>query len=347
MRRSPHAPASSEYLIAENTTRISDDYIQVSLKVAMSNPGDDHFSFGCFSRTPRPSTPSGGANAQRRGRFPGGRSVLPPLHLPFRASRSPVPDPSFQFAQQDQTRNDYGVPAYGQQGWSINPQAGYQQQTQYPPNDPRYSAQFAPYPGRPSSSMLPEQHDSRTLPPLNMQPGQPHPGYASYPEGHQPPSHGSFYAPQPPDPRNLPPPIPSTMGYDPAAGMLPRRSSMSVDRTASTRLSVHGTSPYPRIPRWEVPSHILLSPRPRSQLSRRSANGPMQNSSRSSTRRKPYGIPVDRGEGRAGQEVEHVCPECADMVPEQTPGNAAELPSSRRSRSTNDERALPYVVARP
>lgn len=32
-----------------------------------------------------------------------------------------VPDPSFQFAQQDQTRNDYGVPAYGQQGWSINP----------------------------------------------------------------------------------------------------------------------------------------------------------------------------------------------------------------------------------
>lgn len=35
------------------------------------------------------------------------------------------------------------------------------------------------------------------------------------------------------------------------------------------------------------------------------------------------------------------------QVPEQTPGNAAELPSSRRSRSTNDERALPYVVARP
>ncbi|TFY69167.1 hypothetical protein EVJ58_g584 [Rhodofomes roseus] len=164
--------------------------------------------------------------------------------------------------QQDQPRNEYGVPAYGQQGWSMNPQATYQQQTQYPHNDPRYPAQFAPYPGRPSSSMLPE-HDSRTLPPLNMQPGQPHPGYAPYAEAHQPPSHSSFYAPQAPDPRNLPPPIPSTMGYDAASGMMPRRSSMSVDRTASTRLSVHGTSPYPRNPPMGGP--VSYTPEPPAQ----------------------------------------------------------------------------------
>ncbi|KZT70971.1 homeobox-domain-containing protein [Daedalea quercina L-15889] len=259
MRGSPHAP-SSEYLIAENTTRISDDYIQVSLRVAMSNPGDDHFSFGCFSRTPRPNTPSGAGNTQRQRRFPG----------PFFSTNN----------HQDQTRNEYGVPpGYGQQGWSINPQATYQQQTQYPPNDPRYPAQFAPYPGRPSSSMLPEQHDSRTLPPLNMQPGQHHPGassafmpgssvrspiagypsgYAPYAEGHQPPSHGSFYAPQAPDPRNLPPPISSNIGYD--TSMMPRRSSMSVDRTASTRLSIHGTSPYPRNPPMGGP--VSYTPEP-------------------------------------------------------------------------------------
>ena len=51
------------------------------------------------------------------------------------------------------------------------------------------------------------------------------------------------------------------MGYDPAsAGMMPRRSSMSVDRSASTRLSVHGVSPYPRNPPMGGPTSYTPEP---------------------------------------------------------------------------------------
>lgn len=57
---------------------------------------DDHFHYGCFPRASRRGTPTGGNNnnnnTRRGGLFhlgQGGRTVLPPLHLPFRTSRSP------------------------------------------------------------------------------------------------------------------------------------------------------------------------------------------------------------------------------------------------------------------
>ena len=144
-----------EYLIAPE--RASDDSLTLSLKLTMSHNPDDHF-YGCFGarsrRSPNvagnnPNTTSG--NATRRGGLftlgHGGRTVLPPLHLPFRASRSPgpsfrshfrrehelnsspipAPDPAFlanQYpAQQDATAShpDYNVSPYGQSQWPINP----------------------------------------------------------------------------------------------------------------------------------------------------------------------------------------------------------------------------------
>ncbi|CCM01471.1 uncharacterized protein FIBRA_03525 [Fibroporia radiculosa] len=273
----------SEYLIAENHRRIPDENFHFSLKLEMSNHPDDHFSYGCFSRTPRRS-PAGGTNnnggSARRGFFhmgQGGRAQLPPLHLPFRASRSPGP---FSFntpnnQQEHQVRNDYGMGgAYGQQGWPVNPPSGHHQQTSFQ-SDPRLAAQaqYGSYPHRTPSAMIPDTSDPRTLPPLNMPHSQAHPGasgqhmvggthirspiagyppsYAPYPE--QPQPSGSFLAP---DPRNLPPPVPS-MGLDPSANMMPRRASMSVDRSAPSRLSVHGPSPYPRNPSVTSPSAYI------------------------------------------------------------------------------------------
>ncbi len=89
----------TEYLISpENPRRNSDDNILLSLKLTMSHSHEDHFSYGCFGRQSRARTPNvAGNNAHnngRRGLFSmgqGGRTVLPPLHLPFRASRSPGP----------------------------------------------------------------------------------------------------------------------------------------------------------------------------------------------------------------------------------------------------------------
>ncbi|KZT08482.1 uncharacterized protein LAESUDRAFT_757715 [Laetiporus sulphureus 93-53] len=152
-------------------------------------------------------------------------------------------------------------------------QAAQQQPTSYA-TDPRYPAAqqpFAAYPARGQSTMLQDPHDSRTLPPLNMPQRQAHAGamnpsmmagshvrppnnayptaYNLYTEHPQQPA--SYYPP--PDPRNLPPPIPA-MGIDPATGGIPRRASMSVDRTAPSWLSVHGTSPYPPIYGMASPS---------------------------------------------------------------------------------------------
>lgn len=231
----------------------------------MANQPDDHFSYGCFSRTPRRS-PAGGNqnnNNARRGLFHmghGGRTVLPPLHLPFRASRSPAPDPSLtsaQYPQQDpQARGDYNIQGYNQSGWPVNPT--HQQQNTF--QDPRFAgmqAQYGMNPTRAQSAMIPDPHDSRILPPPNAhgQPNQammggaqirsPTAGYPAafvpYPEHPQQP----FFSP--PDPRNLPPPVPS-MGHDPSSGMMHRRSSMSVDRTIPSRMTAHGPSPYPRNP---------------------------------------------------------------------------------------------------
>lgn len=196
-----------------------------------------------------------------------------------------VPDPSFssnQYPQQDssQSRNDYNIPGYVQSGWPVNPTPTHQQSTSYQ-SDPRYQAAQAPfnsYPSRAQSAMLPESQDPRTLPPLNMAPGQTHPGSsnpsmmggnlirsptAGYPAAYTPYSEhsqqpGNPYYP-PPDPRNLPPPVPP-MGYDSASGLLPRRSSMSVDRTVPSRLSVHGPSPYPRNPPMTSPSTYTPEP---------------------------------------------------------------------------------------
>lgn len=116
--------------------------------------------------------------------------------------------------------------------------------------------------------MVPDLHDSRTLPPLNVSPMQAHTSASNhalahsnirsptsgYPAGYTPylqntqNTNSSYpYAPAP-DPRSLPPSLPQ-MGFDSAEVQLPRRSSMSVDRTVPGRLSsVHGPSPYARGP---------------------------------------------------------------------------------------------------
>ncbi|KAI0785613.1 hypothetical protein C8Q75DRAFT_722765 [Abortiporus biennis] len=247
----------------------------------MTNNPDDHFSYGCFPRHNRRSPTAGGNNnpnahhTGRRGFFSfgqGGRTVLPPLHLPFRSSRSPAPpDPSFsnQYAQQEaaQSRGEYDIPTYGQTGWNMNP--SQQQHTSFSPGDPRYPAQPQAYPtyGRAPSTIPTDPHDTRILPPLSNQPGpsyqaipqqamatanhirSPNTGYSSsyqpYPGQEQ--MAGGYGFPVAPDPRNLPPAVP-TMAYDSASGaMIPRRSSLSVDRT-SHRLSVHAPSPYARNP---------------------------------------------------------------------------------------------------
>ena len=94
---------SSRYLIEPE--RVAEESVTLSVKLTMShnphNP-DDHFTSGCFGvrsrRSPvvagnNPNT-AGNSTARRGGFFNlghGGRAVLPPLHLPFRTSRSPGP----------------------------------------------------------------------------------------------------------------------------------------------------------------------------------------------------------------------------------------------------------------
>ena len=112
---------------------------------------DDHFHYGCFPRSGRRGTPTSGNNNNnnpRRGLFhlgQGGRTVLPPLHLPFRTSRSPgpsfrshfrreheldpsqtpAPDPGFlanQFVPQQDInagRSEYNT-GYAQSQWPSN-----------------------------------------------------------------------------------------------------------------------------------------------------------------------------------------------------------------------------------
>lgn len=89
---------SQEYIIeAENLRRSSsNESILLSLKLTTTMSHDDHFHYGCFGRPSRRSpnvagnNNSANNNSARRGFFSsGGRTVLPPLHLPFRTSRSP------------------------------------------------------------------------------------------------------------------------------------------------------------------------------------------------------------------------------------------------------------------
>lgn len=89
---------SPEYIIeAENLLRrsSSNESILLSVKLSTTMSHDDHFHYGCFGRPSRRSPNVAGnnntnTNSARRGFFSsGGRTVLPPLHLPFRTSRSP------------------------------------------------------------------------------------------------------------------------------------------------------------------------------------------------------------------------------------------------------------------
>ncbi|PSR74619.1 hypothetical protein PHLCEN_2v9685 [Hermanssonia centrifuga] len=76
--------------------------------------------------------------------------------------------------------------------------------------------------------------------------------YAPYPSGQT--QQQSGYYPQGQDPRNLQ--SLSSVSYDPSSGAhIPRRSSMSVDRTVPSRMSTHGPVPYARIPPVVSPTY--------------------------------------------------------------------------------------------
>ncbi|KAI0344648.1 homeobox-domain-containing protein [Trametopsis cervina] len=269
-------PLHQEYIIeAENLRRSSssNESILLSVKVSTTMSHDDHFHYGCFGRPSRRSpNVAGNTNVNpnqstaRRGFFSsGGRTVLPPLHLPFRTSRSP--DPNYvtnQFGQQDatHTRGDYNVPVYDQPVWPANTSHPSSTPGQFP-SDPRYSTSASNYP--PSTSRTPPMnYDSRTMPLSSTHQG---PYYPQAGEGMMTGSHirsqsstgyptqysyttqsqqAAYYS-NPSDPRS----VPSSMGglqYDPTTGApIPRRTSLSVDRTVP-RLSQHGMPPYARAP---------------------------------------------------------------------------------------------------
>ncbi|OSD06902.1 homeobox-domain-containing protein [Trametes coccinea BRFM310] len=250
---------------------------------------DDHFHYGCFPRPNRRGTPTGGNstnnnnnnNGSRRGLHfgHGGRTMLPSLPPLFRTSRSPaVPDPTHQFSQQDplQPRSDPTIAPYGQApGWPVNQSQAHQQGVPFS-SDPRFQTQtpYGSYPSRSSPSMIGNPQDSRTLPPLNMPPSQMHPhlpmtapgqvrsptgGYTSYapfPQQHQQPNPYGFSGA--PDPRQLPPSIPTMPQYDQPSGLTQRRGSL-VDRSARPVVG-HGASPYPRVPSVMPPSPYLPDP---------------------------------------------------------------------------------------
>lgn len=116
--------------------------------------------------------------------------------------------------------------------------------------------------------MSTDLNDTRILPPPTSQQAHGYPGVgpsmtaashirsptAGYPASYAPfpgqqQQTGDYAYPTAPDPRNLPPPV-NPMPFDSISGAnLPRRSSMSVDRTVPSRAStVHATSPYARGP---------------------------------------------------------------------------------------------------
>ncbi|CAL1707589.1 unnamed protein product [Somion occarium] len=250
---------------------------------------DDHFHYGCFPRPARRNSPATGNNnpnsnpgsVRSRGLFGlghGGRTVLPPL---FRSSRSPAPDmfPANQYAQQEPTqgRTDYNLPtsSYGHSQWPSNTVQATHQSTSYPA-DPRYSIpqdQYSSsYPARGNTSISMDPHDARALPPIGSQPqGQYYNTSSNHPmasASHAPSSRspidqfpGQFTynnpsaAYYPPDPRTLPPPVPSGSFNQIPGAAIPRRSSMSVDRTIPSRASIHGQVPYARDPHQLGPSY--------------------------------------------------------------------------------------------
>ncbi|KAI8992994.1 hypothetical protein BD414DRAFT_292621 [Trametes punicea] len=253
---------------------------------------EDHFHYGCFPRPNRRGTPTGGStsnnsninnnNGSRRGLFHlghGGRTMLPPLFPPFRTSRSPVPDPAHQFPQQDplQGRTDPNIAPYTQAGWAVNQPQGHQQGVPFS-SDPRFQGQtpYGSYPSRSSPNAIGNPHESRTLPPLHMPQSQmaphvpmaaagqvrsPTAGYTTYapfPQQHQ--QQNPYGFPPAPDPRQLPPSIPTMPSYDQPSGLSQRRGSL-VDRSSRPVVG-HGASPYPRVPSVVSPSPYVPEPQP-------------------------------------------------------------------------------------
>ena len=134
------------------------------------------------------------------------------------------------------------------------------------PNDPRYSATNSNYPSSASRTSPPIAYDSRNMPVTATHQGQYYPqgadtassmmsgthirspssaGYPSqYTYGAQP-QQASYYPSS--DPRSMPSGM-AGMTYDPSGASIPRRSSMSADRTVPSRLLQHGLGPYARAP---------------------------------------------------------------------------------------------------
>ncbi|KAJ8487428.1 hypothetical protein ONZ51_g4176 [Trametes cubensis] len=88
-------------------------------------------------------------------------------------------------------------------------------------------------------------------------------GYQTYPpfaQQHQQPNPYGY--PAPPDPRQLPPSIPTMPPFDQPSGLHQRRGSL-VDRSGPLRTSIgHGASPYPRVPSVVPPSTYNPEPQP-------------------------------------------------------------------------------------
>ncbi|KAJ3003198.1 hypothetical protein NUW54_g5426 [Trametes sanguinea] len=229
---------------------------------------DDHFHYGCFPRPNRRGTPTGG-NPTNNNNNNGSRRGLHFGHGLFSFGTPYTQDPL-------QARSDPTIAPYGQAtGWPVNQSQAHQQGVPFS-SDPRFQTQtpYGSYPSRSSPSMIGNPQDSRTLPPLNMPPSQVHPhlpmtapgqvrsptgGYTSYapfPQQHQQPNPYGYSGA--PDPRQLPPSIPTMPQYDQPSGLTQRRGSL-VDRSARPVVG-HGASPYPRVPSVVPPSPYLPDP---------------------------------------------------------------------------------------
>lgn len=132
------------------------------------------------------------------------------------------------------------------------------------PNDPRYSSANPSYPSSTSRASPPLSYDSRGMPITATHQGQYYqqtgdatpsmmssahirsPSTAGYPAqytyGAQT-QQASYYPGA--DPRSLASGMPG-MGYESQGASIPRRASLSVDRTVPSRLSQHGLPPYAR-----------------------------------------------------------------------------------------------------